>query len=78
MAAAVAHELPVAEYAARAVKQAVTGTGSAQKQQIQHMVRVLLQLPGAPAEDAADALAIAICHVNTASVARSASLELSR
>ncbi len=65
IAAAVAHELPVAEYAARRVKLAVTGTGAATKEQVQHMVRVLLKLPGTPSADAADALAIAICHVNT-------------
>jgi len=65
IAAAVAHGLPISEYAARRVKQAVTGTGAATKEQIQHMVRVLLHLPGAPSTDAADALAIAICHVNT-------------
>jgi crossover junction endodeoxyribonuclease RuvC len=66
IAAAVAGRLPVAEYAARTVKLAVVGTGRASKSQVQHMVRVLLGLSGAPAADAADALAIAICHVNTA------------
>ena len=66
IAAAVAAGMPIAEYAPRAVKLAVTGTGGAAKSQVQHMVRVLLRLPGTPAEDAADALAIAICHVNTA------------
>jgi crossover junction endodeoxyribonuclease RuvC len=66
VAAAVAHGLPVTEYAARRVKLAVVGTGSASKTQVQHMVRVLLRLSGSPAADAADALAIAICHVNTA------------
>jgi len=66
IAAAVAAGLPIAQYAPRAVKLAVTGTGGAAKTQVQHMVRVLLKLPGTPAEDAADALAIAICHVNTA------------
>jgi crossover junction endodeoxyribonuclease RuvC len=60
----VATELGVSEYAAREVKLAVTGTGGAAKTQVQHMVRVLLQLAGTPAEDAADALAIAICHIN--------------
>lgn len=65
IAAVVAHGLPVSEYAARRVKQAVVGTGRATKEQVQHMVRVMLRLPGAPAADAADALAIAICHVNT-------------
>jgi crossover junction endodeoxyribonuclease RuvC len=66
IAAAVAGGLPVTEYAARSVKQAVVGTGKASKSQVQHMVRVLLRLSGTPAADAADALAIAICHVNTA------------
>ncbi|MFB9884964.1 crossover junction endodeoxyribonuclease RuvC [Balneatrix alpica] len=55
-------KLPVAEYAAREVKLAVVGKGSAEKQQIQHMVKALLKLPGLPQVDAADALAIAICH----------------
>ncbi|MFW6094098.1 MAG: crossover junction endodeoxyribonuclease RuvC [Pseudomonadota bacterium] len=66
IAAGVAAQLPVAEYAARRVKLAVVGTGKAGKPQVQHMVRALLKLSGAPAADAADALAIAICHVNTA------------
>jgi len=73
IAAAVAHELPVAEYAARQVKRAVVGTGRAAKAQVQHMVRVLLDLPGVPGEDAADALAIAICHVNTLALSESRS-----
>lgn len=66
IAAVVARDLPVAEYAARRVKLAVVGTGRATKEQVQHMVRAMLRLPGAPSADAADALAIAICHVNTA------------
>jgi crossover junction endodeoxyribonuclease RuvC len=66
IAAAVAAGVPVSEYAARTVKLAVVGTGNAAKEQVQHMVRVLLRLSGTPAADAADALAIAICHVNTA------------
>ncbi|NJN52742.1 MAG: crossover junction endodeoxyribonuclease RuvC [Gammaproteobacteria bacterium] len=57
--------IDVAEYAARRVKQSVTGTGAATKPQVQHMVRVLLDLSAAPSSDAADALAIAICHINT-------------
>jgi crossover junction endodeoxyribonuclease RuvC len=65
IAAGVVHGLPVHEYAARRVKQAVVGTGRATKGQVQHMVRVILELTGTPVEDAADALAIAICHVNT-------------
>ncbi len=74
IAAAVASDLSVSEYAAREVKLAVTGTGRAAKAQVQHMVRVILQLAGTPAEDAADALAIAICHVNTAGRASGASV----
>ena len=58
-------ELPVAEYSARTVKQAVVGTGSATKEQVQHMVMRLLKLPAAPKEDAADALAVAICHAHS-------------
>lgn len=58
--------LPVFEYAARQVKQTVVGLGSADKAQVQHMVRVLLKLPANPQADAADALAIAIthCHIS--------------
>jgi crossover junction endodeoxyribonuclease RuvC len=65
LAAAVIVGLPVAEYAARRVKQAVTGTGGATKAQVQHMVCRLLNLRTSPSADAADALAIAICHINT-------------
>ena len=65
IAAAVAADLPVHEYAARRVKQALVGTGRGSKEQVAHMVRILLKLPGAPQADAADALAIALCHVNT-------------
>lgn len=56
--------LPVAEYTALQVKQAVVGHGKAAKEQVQHMVVKLLSLPGAPAADAADALACAICHAH--------------
>jgi len=62
---AVTNKLPVFEYEARKVKQAVVGTGAAKKEQVQHMVKTLLGLPGKPQSDAADALAIAICHINT-------------
>ena len=65
MVAAVNQGLPVFEYEARKVKQAVVGSGAANKSQVQHMVMTLLKLPSQPQEDAADALAIAICHVNT-------------
>lgn len=63
--AASMQDVPVFEYAARAVKQAVTGRGGAEKEQVQHMVQVLLSLPGKPQADAADALAIAITHAYT-------------
>ena len=56
-------EIEVVEYAPAAVKKAVTGNGRAQKAQVQQMVRILLNLPELPEpEDAADALAIALCH----------------
>ncbi|MFT5011564.1 MAG: crossover junction endodeoxyribonuclease RuvC [Patiriisocius sp.] len=58
-------KVPIFEYEARKVKQAVVGTGSASKPQVQHMVQTLLKLQGKPQADAADALAIAICHINT-------------
>ncbi len=63
--AAVAQNLPVAEYEARKVKQSVVGNGAADKLQVQHMVKTLLRLPAAPQEDAADALAVALCHANS-------------
>ena len=57
-------DLDVFEYAPREIKQAVVGTGSATKEQVQHMVRSLLELDGDPSPDAADALATALCHAN--------------
>jgi len=54
----------VFEYAPREIKQAVVGTGAATKEQVQHMVMAILDLGGAPAPDAADALAAALCHGN--------------
>lgn len=57
--------LPAAEYSPRSVKQAIVGRGAADKQQVQHMVRVLLGLSESPQEDAADALAVALCHHHT-------------
>jgi crossover junction endodeoxyribonuclease RuvC len=54
--------LPIAEYSARQIKQAVVGTGAADKSQVQHMVKSILKLPGTPQADAADALAVALCH----------------
>ena len=63
--ACVANDLEVSEYSARQIKQAVVGSGAADKEQMQHMVKILLRLPAAPKEDAADALGAAICHANT-------------
>jgi Holliday junction DNA helicase RuvA len=62
--AAVSARLPVAEYTALQVKQAVVGNGLAKKEQVQEMVKRLLHLAGAPSADAADALACAICHAH--------------
>ena len=56
------HGLSVAEYAARRIKEAVTGQGGADKLQVQHMVTTLLKLSATPQADAADALAIALTH----------------
>jgi crossover junction endodeoxyribonuclease RuvC len=63
--AAISHGLPVSEYSPRSIKQAIVGRGGADKVQVQHMVCVLLQLKDAPEEDAADALAVALCHQHT-------------
>lgn len=62
--AAVMHGLPVMEYTALQVKQAVVGRGHAEKRQVQEMVTRLLRLAGRPYPDAADALACAICHAH--------------
>ncbi len=62
--AAVLVNLPVAEYTALQVKQAVVGNGHAKKEQVQLMVQRLLSLSGVPSPDAADALACAICHAH--------------
>ena len=64
ISALVSAGLPVAEYTALQVKQAVVGKGKAAKEQVQHMVVRLLSLPGSPSADAADALACAICHAH--------------
>lgn len=62
MVAMAQHALVVAEYSARQIKQAVVGTGGADKSQVQHMVTGLLGLSQSPQADAADGLAVAICH----------------
>jgi crossover junction endodeoxyribonuclease RuvC len=65
-----ATETPVAEYSARQIKQSVVGYGAAKKEQVQHMVRLLLNLTGIPQVDAADALAVALCHAQSRMLAR--------
>lgn len=62
IAACAVNRVPVHEYAARAVKQAVVGTGAAAKEQVQHMAGVLLNIRARLPADAADALAVAVCH----------------
>ena len=79
LAALVSGGLPVAEYTALQMKKAVVGHGLASKAQIQEMVRRLLQLPGLPGKDAADALGLAITHAQvsrtTAAINRVTSLQ---
>jgi crossover junction endodeoxyribonuclease RuvC len=64
ISAVVLRKLSVAEYTALQVKQAVVGNGHAKKDQVQEMVKRLLNLPAAPKPDSADALACAICHAH--------------
>jgi crossover junction endodeoxyribonuclease RuvC len=83
---AVPRGLPVFEYAPRAIKLALVGSGAAEKPQVAHMIRTLLALEGRIAPDAADALAVAVCHAHSrrlselalASAARRAAPDLSR
>ena len=65
MVACLSFDLSLSEYSARKVKQAVVGAGAADKAQVNHMVKALLKIKDNLAEDAADALAVAICHANT-------------
>ena len=64
--AATQADLYICEYSARQIKQAVSGTGGASKDQVQQMVMQVLTLSGRPQADAADGLAVAICHAHTA------------
>lgn len=64
MCATMQQNLPIYEYAARQVKQALVGKGSADKHQVQHMIKVLLGIQGEMPMDASDALAIAMCHIH--------------
>ena len=64
------NEVPVCEYEPRRVKMSVCGNGMAEKEQIQRMIKTLLHLEELPQNDAADALAMAICHAHTKSFLR--------
>lgn len=64
-AAIVSLGIPISEYSARQVKQSVVGYGAAKKEQVQHMVQRLLNIPGPLQADEADALAIGLCHAHT-------------
>lgn len=68
--AAVVRGLAVHEYSPRSIKQAVVGTGGADKGQVQHMVCMLLNLREEPAADAADALAVALAHAHASATNR--------
>ena len=63
--AVVSRSLPIAEYSPTQIKQALVGRGAAAKEQVKHMVKMLLQIDESPQEDAADALACALCHSHT-------------
>lgn len=63
-------QLVIAEYAPAEIKRAIVGRGRAEKIQVQHMVRVLLRLDASPNEDAADALAVALCHAHVSATQR--------
>lgn len=65
LVAGITQGVAVYEYSPNQVKLAVTGQGHAAKEQVQHMMRVLLRLAEAPRSDAADALAVAVCHAHT-------------
>lgn len=76
--AAVHAGLPVAEYTALQVKQAVVGQGRAEKGQVQKMLKVLLGLPEIAQEDASDALAVAVCHINSRELLQKAGPAISK
>jgi crossover junction endodeoxyribonuclease RuvC len=74
--AAISCNVPVSEYSPRSVKQAIVGRGGADKSQVQHMVGLLLGIKGPIQNDAADALAVALCHQHTShTLARMATLQ---
>ena len=65
LVAASLHTQQLGEYSPREIKLAVVGFGAAKKDQVQHMIKVLLNLSSAPPVDAADALAVALCHAHS-------------
>lgn len=73
--AAAGYSLPIYEYAPRKVKQAVVGKGTADKAQVAFMIRALLSLPETPPSDAADALAIALAHIQSSDPQRAKALD---
>ncbi|MEM7612301.1 MAG: crossover junction endodeoxyribonuclease RuvC [Pseudomonadota bacterium] len=68
--ASFSHNIAIAEYTPREIKLAVTGSGSASKEQVQHMMRLLLSVTDKLQADAADALAVAVCHANSSRLQR--------
>ncbi|MDH5785971.1 MAG: crossover junction endodeoxyribonuclease RuvC [Chromatiales bacterium] len=68
--AVMSRELTLSEYTPSEIKKATVGKGNASKEQVQHMVQALLKLPGMPQADAADALAVALCHNHTSQTLR--------
>lgn len=70
--------LPVFEYSALQVKQAVVGHGKAAKEQVQQMVKILLNLPETAQADASDALAVAICHANSSALKNQVAAQVRR
>jgi crossover junction endodeoxyribonuclease RuvC len=70
ISAIVTRELPVYEYTPAAVKQGLVGNGRAEKQQVQHMVQVILGMQGHMGLDESDALAVALCHAHSSATRR--------
>lgn len=70
MCAVVLRDLPIHEYAAKEIKLAVVGKGGADKVQVQHMMGILLNIPGKIQADAADALAVAVTHAHVRATAK--------
>ncbi len=74
--AAISCEVPVSDYSPRSIKQAIVGRGGADKGQVQHMVGILLGIREPIQNDAADALAVALCHQHTSqTLARMAAMQ---